>query len=157
MFTWNALYGAAEILLCGALAAIPLNAQSKKIQAQNLVQVTAHNHSEIASLEISAIPEGQKQCVTIAATEAKDVGEKCDADEETALKTQEPFVEQEADGFDVTAPLHDAKGKLIGTVGIDFKPQQGQTKKEIVEQTDKLLKEIEPQIPSKAFLFQSAS
>ena len=83
MFRWNALYLATEILLCGALAAIPLNAQSKKIQAQNLVEMTAHNHSEISSLEIAATPEGRKVCVTIAATEAKDVGEKFDADEET--------------------------------------------------------------------------
>ena len=58
-------------------------AQSKKIQAKNLVEVTAPNHSEIASLEIAATPEGQKVCPTIAATEAKDVGEKFDADEET--------------------------------------------------------------------------
>ncbi len=90
----NGLYFAANILLCGALLVLPLNAQSKKIQAQDLVEMTAQNHPEIESLEIAATQEGQRVCVTVAATEAKDLGEKCDADEEAALKTQEPFVEK---------------------------------------------------------------
>lgn len=70
------------------------------------------------------------------------------------MKTGEPFVEHEPDGFDVTAPLHDATGKLIGALGIDFKPQFGQTKADVLKLTAGLLKEVEQQIPSKAFLFQ---
>src|SRR5437762_2221124 len=74
-----------------------------------------------------------------------------------AMKTGAPFVEQEAEGFDVTAPLHDATGKLIGGLGIDFKQQHGQTKADVLKLTAALLKELEQQIPSKAFLFQSVS
>jgi DNA-binding IclR family transcriptional regulator len=73
------------------------------------------------------------------------------------MKTGEPFVEHEPDGFDVTAPLHDATGKLIGALGIDFKPQPGQTKADVLKLTAGLLKEVEQQIPSKAFLFQPVS
>ncbi len=73
------------------------------------------------------------------------------------MKTGEPVVEQEPEGFDVTAPLHDATGKLIGAVGIDFKQQHGQTKANVLELTAVLLNELEQQIPSKAFLFQSVS
>jgi len=73
------------------------------------------------------------------------------------MKTGAPFVEQEAEGFDVTAPLHDATGKLIGGLGIDFKQQHGQTKADVLKLTAALLKELEQQIPSKAFLFQSVS
>jgi len=135
----------------------PLNAQSKKTQAQNLVDLIAQRHSEITGLELSATPPGQKSCVTIAATEAKDLGDKCDKDEATAMKTGEPFVEHEPDGFDVTAPLHDASGKLIGAIGIDFKPQLGQTKADILKLTAGLLKEVEQQIPSKTSLFQPVS
>ena len=149
----NPLWGT---LIC-ALLYSPLNAQSKKTQAQNLVDLTAQRHSEIIGLELSATPAGEERCVTIAATEARDLGEKCDRDEITAMRTGKPFVEHEPDGFDVTAPLHDASGKLIGTIGIDFKPQLRQSKADILKLTAVLLKEVERQIPSKAFLFQSVS
>jgi hypothetical protein len=149
----NPLWGT---LIC-ALLYSSLNAQSKKIQAQNLVDLTAQRHSEITGLELSATPAGEEGCVTIAATEAKDLGEKCDRDEVTAMRTGKPFVEHEPDGFDVTAPLHDASGKLVGTIGIDFKPQLKQTKADILKLTAVVLKEVERQIPSKAFLFQSVS
>jgi hypothetical protein len=148
---------ACGILLCGVLTNFPLNAQSKKTQAQDLVNRTAQKHPEITGLELSAAPAGQLNCITIAATEVKNLGEKCDQDEAAALKTLEPFVEHEPDGYDVTAPLHDASGKVIGTLGIDFKPQAGQTKSEILRRTARLLKEMEPQIPSKDFLFQPVS
>ena len=154
MCKWNSLDLARGILICGVLIALPLTAQSKKTQAKSLVDLTAQKHAEITGLEISAAPEGQEVCVTIAATNPKDLGEKCADDEATALKTMEPVVEHEPDGFDVTAPLHDAGGKLIGALGIDFKPQAGQTKADIVKRTAKLLREMEPQIPSKASLFQ---
>ena len=145
------------ILICGVLTGLPLNAQSRKTQAQHLVDLTVKKHPEITGLEVSAALPGQERCVTIASTNVKDLGEKCDKDEAIALKTLEPFVEHEPDGFDVTAPLHDATGKLIGTLGIDFKLHAGQTRADIVRRTATILKEMEQQIPSKAYLFESAS
>jgi hypothetical protein len=145
------------ILICGVLTRLPLNAQSQKIQAQRLIEITAQKHPEITGLELSATPPGKESCITIAATESKGIGEKCDEDEATALKTEKPFVEHEPDGFDVTAPLHDAGGKLIGTLGIDYKPQPGQTEGDVLKGTAQLLREIERQIPSNVFLFQTVS
>lgn len=142
-------------LVCAVLTCSLLNAQSKKTQAQNLVDRTTQEHSEISGLELSTTPPGQNKCFTIAATEAKNLGEECDGDEAAALKTLKPFAEHEPDGFDVTAPLHDATGKLIGTLGIDFKPQVRQTETDILKQTAELVREVEQQIPSKAFLFQT--
>ena len=69
-----------------------LNAESKKTQAQNLVDFIAQKHSEISALELSATPAGQKRCVTIAATEPN-LRERCDQDEAASMKTGEPFVE----------------------------------------------------------------
>jgi hypothetical protein len=144
------------IIICGVLTSVPLSAQSKKTKAQYLIEQTAEKHPEVTGLELSATPSGQEACVTIAATDPKDLGEKCD-DEATALRTQKPFVEQEPDGFDVTAPLHDASGELIGTLGIDFKPHAGQIRTGILKRTTSILRELERQIPSKAFLFKPAS
>ena len=76
-------------------------------------------------------------------------GEKCDKDEFTAMKTNEAFVEQEKEEgngvYDITMPLHDATGKLIGTVGLDFKPEPNQMK--FARQFNR---EIETQIQTKA-------
>ncbi len=103
------------IVVCGMLTSLPLIAQSKRTQAQHLVELTARNRPEVTELELSATRAGQQKCVTIAATKAKDMGERCDADEAVALKTLKPFVEREKDGLDVTAPLHDANGNAIGS------------------------------------------
>jgi hypothetical protein len=157
MHKWKVCNLSRTIMICEALTSFPPNAQSKKTQAQYLVEMTAQKHSEVSGLELSAVPAGQESCVTIAATDPKDLGEKCDGDEATALNTLKPFVEHGPDGFDVTAPLHDANGKLIGTLGIDFKPQAGQTKADILKRTAGLLREVEHHIPSKAFLFEPVS
>ena len=97
-----------------------LNAQSKKTQAQNLVDLIAQKHSEISALELSATPAGQKRCVTIAATEPN-LRERCDQDEAASMKTGEPFVEHEPDGFDVSTltPLLTAED-IGGTMTLIF-------------------------------------
>ncbi len=104
------------IVVCGMLTSLPLIAQSKRTQAQHLVALTARNHLEVTELELSALRAGQRKCITIAATKAKakDMGERCEADEAVALKTLKPFVERERDGLDVTALLHDANANAIG-------------------------------------------
>jgi len=50
------------------------------------------------------------------------------------MQTGKPFVEKEKDGFDVSLPLHDSTGKLIGVVGIGFKAAAGQTEASVTEQ-----------------------
>jgi hypothetical protein len=156
MCAWKFFNLARGILICGVLTSFPLTAQSRKTQAQYLIDQTVEKHPEVTGLELSATPAGQEVALRSPRQTPKDLGEKSD-DEATALKTQKPFVEQEPDGFDVTTPLHDASGKLIGTLGIDFKPHAGQTRTGILKRTIRILKEVERQIPSKAFLFEPAS
>ena len=128
-----------------------------KIFAQQLVEQGMAKHPEVSGVELSSTSPG-KPCVTIASTEAKDLGERCDKDEFTALKTNKPFVEKEKEGgkevYDITMPLHDAAGELIGTVGLDFKPEPGQQESRVVEVAQQVLREMETQIPSKAKLFE---
>ena len=85
---------ASTVVICGLMMVCPLDAQSGKTQAQQLVDSTVKKNGDLAGLEVSATPAGKTTCVTIAATEAKDIGEKCDEDEFAALKAGKPHVER---------------------------------------------------------------
>jgi hypothetical protein len=132
-------------------------AASGKIFAQQLVEEAMARSPQVSGVELSSTPPGKK-CVTIASTEAGDVGEKCDSDEFTAMKTNKPFVEKEKEGgkdvYDITMPLHDASGKLIGTIGLDFKPELGQQEAQAVQIAGQIVHGMEVRIPTKAMLFE---
>ncbi len=138
------------------------NAESGKgqILAQKVMEEIVAKHSELDGMEISATPPNQKSCITIATTEAKGMGEKCDEDEFAAIKTNKPFVEKEMEGgkevYDVTMPLHDSSGKVIGTTGLDFKSKPDQQESKIVGQAQQIVREFERRIPTEAMLFQHA-
>src|SRR5260370_31278828 len=132
----------ASFTLALALAAAGVKAQSNNIFAQKVVEEIKAAHPEITGLEVAAIKPG-KGCQTIAATEAKEIGQKCDKDELTARKTNQPFVEQEKTEFDVTLPIHNPAGKIIATAGMDFKLQAGRTKETVVAEALKIGSELE--------------
>ena len=127
-----------------------------KITAQKVVEEVKAAHPEITGLEIAATKSQSEGCKTIAATEAQEVGQKCDKDELTAIKTNAPFVEKEKDGFDVTLPLHDSLGKVMGTVGMDFKPEPSQKKSDVVSKAKQIASELEKRLTSKEQLFEPA-
>jgi hypothetical protein len=127
-----------------------------KITAQKVAEEVAAAHPEITGLEIAATKSESEGCKTIAATEAQEVGQKCDKDELTAAKTNAPFVEKEKDGFDVTLPLHDSLGKVMGTAGMDFKPEPGQKKSDVVNKAKQIASELEKRLTSKEQLFEPA-
>ena len=132
------------------------SAHGAEIRAQKLVAEIKAGHPEITGLELAASRSEQEGCKTIAATEVMEIGEKCDKDEFTAMKTNQPFVEKEKDEFDATLPIHDAAGKIIGTVGMDFKTGPGQTKETVTRQAKQIAAELEKRITAKEQLFEVA-
>jgi len=132
------------------------SANGAEIRAQKVVAEIKAAHPEITGVELAATRSAQEDCKTIAATEVREIGEKCDKDEFTAMKTNQPFVEQEKDEFDATLPIHDSAGKIIGTVGIDFKAGPGQTKETVIRQAQQIASELEKRITSKEQLFEPA-
>ncbi len=127
-------------------------APKQKIVAQRLVEEALARHPEVTGIELAV--RSLQGCLTLAASEPKDIGEMCDQDELEAMRTGQPWVEKESDGFDVTMPLRDMRGKTIGTVGMDFKPEPGQQRSIVVGQATKIAHELEAQIPSRAKLFE---
>jgi hypothetical protein len=149
------------VLLCAALLAAQTTRTRPKIYAQQLVSETLAAHPELTGVELAATPPGKSQCVTIASTESKGIGEKCDKDEFTAMKTNKPFVEKEKEGgkevYDVTIPIHDSTGKIIATAGLDFKPEPNQTNDQITQGSLRIAKELEAKLGSKDKLFEPAT
>lgn len=133
---------------------------AEKTFAQRLVETTLAKHSELSGLELSSTAPGSSQCKTVAASNPHDLGEKCDKDELTAMKTGKPVAEQETEKgekvWDITSPLHDSSGKVVGTVGMEVKGTSGQTKESVQKLTDAIVKEMEQQISSKDALFAPA-
>jgi hypothetical protein len=118
----------------------------------------AQHRGQLVAIELAVVtPRG---CATIAATERKDVGERCDADEEGPMRTGEPSVEEPSRAdpvYDVTPPLHDASGRLIGAVGMDIAPHPGQHRDAVVAFARTVLRELEARIPSKEQLLAPAA
>jgi hypothetical protein len=119
--------------------------------AQKLVEAALAKHPEADEVGISTFT--RRGCFGIASTDKTDVGEKCEKDDVTPMQTGKPYVEKERDGFDVSVPLHDSAGKIIGSLGIGFRPAAGQTEASVIEQAQKIAAEMEPQISSKDKLF----
>jgi len=132
-----------------------------KSSRKKLVTETLAAHPELTGVEIAATPPGKAHCITIASTEIKGIGEKCDKDEFAAMKTNKPFVEREnevgKEVYDVTIPIHDSTGKVIATAGLDFKPEPNQTNDRITQRSLQIAGELDAKLPSKNKLFEPVS
>lgn len=147
-----ALFVAIVACAMPTLASAQKAARTGKSFAQKLVEATQAKHPEADEIGISTMT--RRGCFGIASTDKGDIGEKCEKDDITPMQTGKPYVEKEKDGFDVSVPLHDSAGKVIGTLGVGFKPAAGQTEASVTEQAQKIAAEMEAQIPSKAKLFE---
>jgi hypothetical protein len=158
----NWRFAQAAFLLAAAIAlqlgAAPRQPSSQsappEIFAQTLAKNTLAKHSDITGVEISAEVGGV--CKTIASTDTKEIGEKCDADEFQPLHTGKEYVEREKDGFDVSVPMRDSKGSVIAVVGMDIKPVRGQTKAQALKLARQIVQEMQSQVPEKGKLFEKS-
>ena len=132
-----------------------------KIYAQKLVNETLAAHTEIMGLEISAVHPKKNECTTIASDEELGIGEKCDQDEFEVMKTDKPFADKTTEHgkefFDVNVPVHDANGKVVAIIGVDFKPDHKQTAAQATEAAEQIAKEIEAKVSSKDKLYEPVS
>ena len=126
--------------------------QPRPIRATHLVAEFVRTHPDLAAMEVALDTLGR--CRTVAASDPKDVGERCDADELGPMRTGTPNVDAPTPAdpvYDITQALHDSAGRLIGAVGMDL-PPNGQRRRDVVDRARRLLRELEALIPSKASL-----
>lgn len=151
--------------ICGGMIYIlaPIAQSTKsiapKIFAQKIVEDTVAAHPEIGGLEVSTTPPNKADCITIAASDPGEIGEKCDKEDGTAMKTNRPSVEKETeDGkkiFSVTVPIHDLSGNVIGTAGIDFPRNSDAEQEKVTERAKQIGVELEAKLESKEKMFES--
>lgn len=153
--------GAALLLLSVAAGGFAAPSQQRgkhpNTYAQQLVDQMVARHAEVKSVELALL--SAKGCATVAATAEEDIGEACDLDENTPMKSGKPYVETPTKNdpvYDITQALHDASGRLIGAVGMDIAPA-GRSRKAVVGQAEAVLQEMERLIPSKEKLLAPAS
>jgi hypothetical protein len=157
-FNWTLLLAAVSIITLSAFAGrglakpVPSDAKSKSF-AQALVEDMVAKHHELEGLGLATTPPGGGDCVTIADTDAKELGDTCDKGELAVMATGKSTVEKEKDGYDVVVPLH-VSGKTIGIIGMDFKLDQQEAG--LLDRAKVIAKEMEEQIPSKSKLFEPA-
>jgi hypothetical protein len=138
--------------------ALPISGQTKAHTgtsfAQKLVETTLAKHPESDEISISA--NTSRGCIGIASTDKSDIGAKCEKEDSEPMRTGKAVVEKEKDGFDVSLPLHDATGNVIGALGVGFKSAPGQTEASVKELAMKIAAEMEAQIPTKATLIEGS-
>jgi len=118
--------------------------------AQSLVTRTHASHPEVSELGIAA--RTAHGCINIASTDRSDVGEKCEQEDMTPMRTGRAVVGKEGSAIDISLPLHDASGHLVGSAGIEIKPKPGESRAAVVAKAKTIAHEMEKQIPSKARL-----
>jgi hypothetical protein len=157
---WKTTCGSALLLLLCALTAnaqeltSPAASKTKgRTFAQALVENTLSKHPGLAGVGLATTQAQGKGCVTIADTDAKEVGDKCDKGELAVMKTGKATVEKEGDGYDVTLPLH-VGGKTIGIIAMDFKLDEQEAG--LLDRAADIAKEVEAQIPEKSKLYEPA-
>jgi hypothetical protein len=154
------LCGSALLLSLCALAAYaqqlasPTAPNSKgRIFAQALVENTLSKHRGLTGVGLATTQAQGDDCVTIADTDVKELGDKCDQGERAVMQTGKATVEKESDGYDVTLPLS-VGGKTIGIIAMDFKLDVEEAG--LLDRAKAIATELEAQIPEKSKLFEPA-
>ena len=127
-------------------------APQAKGMAQQLVNKIHSQYPELAEIGLSA--KKAKGCVTVASTDKKDIGEKCERDAIAPMKTGKTSIEKEGARYAVSLPLRDIHGKVVGSLGLEFKPKPGQTKASILSQAKKIASQMGSKISSQTSLIQ---
>jgi iron complex outermembrane receptor protein len=132
------------------------SASPGKILAQKLVDELAAKHPELVRIGLHLTPPTGSENLIVASNVASKVGQKSDPEDLAAMRAGKPVALREQGNFDVTLPLHDASGKVIGAIGLTFKPTPNEQEAAAIQRAQSIARELEKQISSKAKLFDVA-
>jgi hypothetical protein len=102
-------------------------------------------------------PPNKSDNIIIACSVSERIGRKSDPEDLKAMNSGQPVVLKEGKNFDVTLPLPDSTGKVIGAIGLTIKPLPGEQDGDAARRARAMAHEIEQQIASGAQLFERRS
>ena len=140
---------AAACILIGA-SSTSFAAQSNDRFAQRLVTQAMTSHSQASEIGISISTSAG--CHSIASSDPSDVGERCEGGDLRVIRTHQAHAVKEKDGYDVSVPLHDSAGKLIGSLAVEFRLQAEQSTSAAIRDAKAISREMAAHIPSKSSL-----
>lgn len=140
---------AAACMLIG-LSPTSFAAQSSGTLAQRLVKRAMSANPQASEIGISV--RTSTGCHSIASSDPSDVGERCESGDLQVMRTHRAHAVKEKDGYDVSVPLHDSAGRLIGSLAVEFRPQSEQSTAAAIRQAQTISRELAARIPSKASL-----
>jgi hypothetical protein len=138
--------------LSGAMS----SASPGKTLAQKLVDELAVKHPELVRIGLHLTPPAGSENLIVASNIASKIGQKSDPEDLAAMRTGKPVALREQGNFDVTLPLHDASGKVIGAIGLTFKPAANEPEAAAIRRAQGIARELEKQVSSQAKLFDVA-
>lgn len=140
---------AAGCMLLGA-GASSFAAQANDTLAQKLVAQAMASHPQASEIGISV--RSSSGCHSIASSDPSDVGERCESGDLRVIRTHQAHAVKERDGYDVSVPLHDSAGKLIGSLAVEFRLQSEKSTVAAIRDAEAISHEMAARIPSKASL-----
>jgi hypothetical protein len=114
------------LLLAFAACASPPKSASFP-EAQTLVEQVARKHTEVSRLTLHAVTAGDPKSRVIASTLPERLNTWSDPEDKKAMDSGQPVTLKEGDQLDYTAPVKDASGKSIASVGVTVKGGAGAT------------------------------
>ena len=127
----------------------------QRFYAQKLVEDVRVKHPEVIYLNLHAIPPGRTESFKVASSPPSRGGKSDAADLDA--EHGKPLVEQIKEApqeFRVLLPLRERSGKIIRNIAVRMKLGQGETTSDALKLTEKIDRELQNGIPSKAKLFE---
>ena len=133
------LFACATLILAACASAPPTASYS---DAQAIVQQVAQKNPDVQRLTLHAIAAGTSRCRVIASTAAQRLGTWSDPEDVDVLKSGKPVTLKEHGNVDYTAPLSDAGGHTIATVGVTLAVPAGGTEESTVVRAKAVAAEV---------------
>lgn len=128
----------------------------QRFYAQKLAEDVRAKHPELVYLNLRTIPPGRSESFKVASSPPSRGG-KSDAGDLEAEHTGKPFVEPIKDApqeFHILLPMREHSGAIIGNIAIRMKLAPGKTSADALKLAEKINRELQNGIPSKAKLFE---
>ncbi len=133
--------------------------QTDQSYGQSLLRDVLRRHPEVKVVELAVVT--RYGCVTVAATDAGDVGHKCDEREFGAIRTGQPYVEdpnEDDAAYVIADALHDASGRVVGVLIVDVVVREpGGGREAALVRARMVRQHLESRIPSLARLMPATS